>query len=136
ELRHRARPAMSQDQRQGIRLGRQDVQEVHVGPIDSGGELREAVQLRLVPPPVVAVAPVGGQLLQVAHRHTAGPVTAGQLAGPAGTGEAVAQVVEIRFRYLDLERPDLGAGTIGAGHRVVPSSYGWRNPEPYDNMLS
>jgi len=45
--------------------------------------------------PVVAVGPVGGQLLEVAERHPAGPADAGQLVGPAGAVQAVAQVVQV-----------------------------------------
>ena len=43
ELDHRAGPAVAEDQREGVRLGRADVQEVDVLAVDLGGELRVLV---------------------------------------------------------------------------------------------
>jgi hypothetical protein len=40
ELHDRAGPAVGQEQRQGVGFGGADVQEVEVGPVDGGGELR------------------------------------------------------------------------------------------------
>jgi hypothetical protein len=49
----RARPAVVDDQRQGVFMLGADVQEVVVEPVDLGHELRERVQLGLAPAPVV-----------------------------------------------------------------------------------
>jgi hypothetical protein len=78
---------VGQYQRQRVRLGRANVQEVDVLPVDLGGELRVLVQLTLVDAPVVAITPVLGQPLEVAHRHPAAPADIGQVRGPSGPGE-------------------------------------------------
>jgi hypothetical protein len=80
------------------------VQEVHVEPVDRRGELRERVQLRLPRPPVEAAAPVVGQLAQLLDRHAPAPAVAGQLGRPPGTGQTVAQVVEVGVGDVDPER--------------------------------
>jgi hypothetical protein len=91
------------------------VDEVHVGAVDRRGELRELVEPRLVPPPVVGGAPVLGQLPQVGERHAVAPADARQLVGPAGAGEAVPQIVQVGLWDVDAEGPDLGVG--GGCHR-------------------
>jgi hypothetical protein len=77
ELGDGAWPAVSDDQRQCIGLGRADVQEVDVLPVDGGGELGEPVEPGFLGAPVVGAAPVLGQLSQVLE---------GDAAAPAGTG--------------------------------------------------
>ena len=72
--------------------------------------------------PVVARPPVLGQLLQVVERHAAAPADAGQLVGPAGAGEPIAQVVEVGLGDVDPERPDLGARAAGLTHAPAPSA--------------
>ena len=86
---------MGEDQGQGVGLGGADVQEVDGGPVDGGGELRVLVEPGFLLAPVVAVGPVGGQLLEVTERHPASPADAGQLVGPAGAVQAFAQVVQV-----------------------------------------
>ena len=86
-------------------------------PVDRGGELRELVEPSLVSAPVIAGAPVRGQLLQVPQRHPPAPADAGQLVGPAGAGQAVAQVVQVGLGDGDPEGPDRGVGAAGAGRR-------------------
>jgi hypothetical protein len=54
----RAWPPVRDDQRQGVVVRRLRVDEVDVQPIDFGLELRERVQPRLAPSPVVIVQPV------------------------------------------------------------------------------
>src|SRR5437016_13129522 len=46
---------------------------MNVGAVDRRRELRDLVESRLVPAPVVGGTPVVGQLFQVGQRHTAGP---------------------------------------------------------------
>jgi hypothetical protein len=133
ELHHRAGPAVGEDQRQRVRLRGPNMQEVHAGTVDGGGELRVLVELGLVLAPVVAVAPVGGELLEVAERHAAAPADVGQLVGPAGTVQPLAQVVQVGLGDVDPERPDLGVG----GHRRGSFLLGeWRTPEQFDSILS
>jgi hypothetical protein len=116
ELRDRARPAVGDDQGQRRGLRRADVQKVDAGAVDGGQELGEPVEPCLVGAPVVAVAPVAGQLLEVAERHPVRPAGAGQLIGPAGPGQAVPEVVERGVGDVAPEGLDLGHGTVGRGH--------------------
>jgi hypothetical protein len=44
QLDHRAGPAVGDEQRQRVRVGRLDVEEVDVDPVDLGRELRQRVQ--------------------------------------------------------------------------------------------
>src|SRR5579871_4748212 len=87
ELDDRARPAMRQDQRECAGFRGTDVQEMDVRAIDGGRELRERVQPRLLGTPVVAAAPVGGQLLHIVQRDAILPTNAGQFIRPAGAGQ-------------------------------------------------
>jgi len=114
EFGDRAGEAVRDQQRLAARLAGPDVQEVDVLAVDLGGELWVGVELRLGGVPVVAGAPVLGQLLQVAQRYTAGPSHAGQLAGPVGTGQPVVQVVDVGLGDLDAE------GLDGFAHRGAP----------------
>ncbi len=116
ELGEGAGPAVGQDQRQGVRLGRPDVQEVHVRAVDLGGELRELVQPGLVRPPVVTVAPVRGQALDDLDGHPVRPGLARGVGGPAGAREALAQVVQVTLGDLDAEGADLLVRGHGHGH--------------------
>ena len=73
ELDERARPAVDEQQRGRVRLGRPDVQEVDRLAVDLGGELRVLVQPASCLAPVVAVDPVGGEALEVVDGDAAGP---------------------------------------------------------------
>ena len=106
ELGDRAREAVRDQQRLRVRPVGPDVQEVDALAVDLGDELGVLVELRLLGAPVVPGAPVLGELLQVAQRYPAGPLDAGQLAGPAGVGEPVVQVVEVGLGDLDAEGLD------------------------------
>ena len=145
ELGDRARVPVGDDEGQRVRLGRTDVQEVDDLTVDHGGELGEPVEPRFVRSPVVVGAPVLGQLLQVSERHAPAPSHARQLVGPAGAGEPVPQVIEVRLGDVDPEGPDLGVGAFGTGHLLVSlllsrsrssSSGGSDRRLPYDRMLS
>src|SRR4029453_17993467 len=115
ELHDRAGPAVGEEQRQGVGFGGADVEEVDVLPVDGGDELGEPVEPGLLLAPVVAVGPVGGQRFQVAARPPAGPADPGQLVGPAGAVQPLAQVVQVGLGDVDPERPDLGARGVGGG---------------------
>ena len=108
ELHDRARPAVQEQQRGGVRLGGAHVQEVQLGAVDRGDELGIGVERRLVRPPVVLLGPVGGEFAQVGGGDAALPAGAGQVAGPAGPGQPLAEVVEVGLRDADAVRPDGG----------------------------
>jgi hypothetical protein len=61
----RTRPTVRDYHRQRIFVTRTDVDEVNVQPIDVRRELRQGIQLRFYLAPVVAVAPVLNQPLQL-----------------------------------------------------------------------
>src|SRR6266699_3635260 len=120
ELHDRAGPAVQQQERPGVRLGRAHVQEVHGGPVDRGDELGIGVELRLLGAPVVFGRPVRGEFPQVAGRDAAAPAGAGQVAGPPGPDQPLAEVVDVSLRDADPVRPDTGgrAGLLGRGVSV------------------
>src|SRR4029453_19074773 len=118
-------------------------QEVDDLTVDHGGELGELIEPRLVRSPVIAGAPVLGELTQIPERHAAAPPHAWQLVGPAGTDKADPQVIDIGFGDLDPEGPDLGVGGFGTGHAGLPSALwspcvaaGNDRGSPYDSLLS
>ena len=103
ELDDRARPAVGEHERERAGVRRRRVEHLDaeaVGRADVGHEaqLLEAVQLGLDPAPVVAVGPVGAQLLDVGERDALRPVVDGLPLRPAGAGEPLAQVVEVGLR--------------------------------------
>jgi hypothetical protein len=114
ELGHGAREAVRDQQRLRVGLVGSDVQAVDALAVDLGSELWVLVEPRLLGTPVVLRTPVFGELLQMAQRYAAGPPHAGQLAGPAGVGEPVVQVVEVGLGDLDAEGPNAVA------HRTSP----------------
>jgi hypothetical protein len=71
------------------------VQEVDALAVDLGAELRELVQLGLVPPPVVTMAPALGEFAYAGQRDAVVPAGTRQFVGPAGAVEAIGQVVEV-----------------------------------------
>src|SRR5215211_1437402 len=115
-------PAVGQDQREGVGLGRAEVREVDGLAVDGGGELRDLVELGLPGPPVVVVAPVVDQVLDIAEGDAVVPaggdraglgtagVQRGELVGPAGPGQPLGQIIQIGLRDLDPKRPDGGIG--------------------------
>ena len=58
------------------------MQEMNALTVDLGDELRVPVEQRLLAAPVISVAPIPGQVLEVAHRDALGPRIAGQLIRP------------------------------------------------------
>src|SRR6266567_6099304 len=75
KLDERAWPAMAQQQRNGMRLRRPDMQKMHLSPVDFRDELRVTVQPRLRSPPVILLTPVPHKLPKVAKGHA--PLPAG-----------------------------------------------------------
>ena len=111
---------MGDQQRLGVGLAGSDVQEMDALPVDLGDELGVGVEPRLCGAPVVLRAPVLGKFLQIAKRYAAGPPSARQLAGPAGAGEPVVQVVEVRLADLDAEKLNVFAYLFSSSAGLVP----------------
>jgi hypothetical protein len=84
----RAGPAMVDDERQCAVMWRADVKEVDVEPIDLGHELRQGVQSRLDPTPVVVGGPVARECLHWRQRHALGRIRDGLLFRPRCRGDA------------------------------------------------
>ena len=90
-----------------------DVDEVDAEPVELGAELRQRVQMPLLLPPVVAVAPVRGQLLHIGQIRPHRPARAVDLVRPPRRVEPRAQVVENGVVDVNLERLGRG-GHVGA----------------------
>ena len=120
QLDDRAGPAVGHDQRQCVLVPRPDVDEVDLDAVDLGGELRQGVQPRLAPAPVVLARPVAGELQQHRPLHPLRSVGHELLGGPARRLDAAAQVVDLRFGNLDLE--GRGRGVDGGGHDASVSA--------------
>jgi hypothetical protein len=89
---------------------------VHPLAVDLGGELRELVEPPLVRAPVVAAAPVRGELAEVAGCDAVVPAGAGQLVGPAGRVQPAVQLVQVRLGDGDPEGLDaIGHASIVGG---------------------
>lgn len=86
------------------------MEEVDVLAVDLGGELGVVVEVFLVGAPVVVVAPVVGEFLEVGARDAVLPVGAGELVWPAGVVEAVVEVVEVGLGDGEVEGLDVGHG--------------------------
>jgi hypothetical protein len=70
ELDHRAWPAVGKDERERIRARRTGVQEVNAQALDLGPELPDLFEPCRATAPVVAVAPICAQLLQLGEGYT------------------------------------------------------------------
>ena len=95
ELEHRAGPAVGDDHRQGVFMGRADVLEVDVEAVDGREEVGPGVDGGLAASPVVVAGPVLAHLSQVRQGDALGPVVDDFGLGPAGEGQPVAQVVDL-----------------------------------------
>ena len=112
QLDDRAGPAVRHDQRQRVLVPRPHVDEVDAGAVDLGRELRQRVQPRLAPAPVVVGRPVARQRLQRRQLHALRPICDQLLAGPAHRVDAAPKVGDRFFGHVDLEGTDFGV----AGH--------------------
>ena len=75
-----------------------------VHPVDLGLELRQRVQPRLAPAPVVIIHPVLGERPNRRQLHPLRPIGDELLAGPARRGDAAPQLAELLVRDLDSKR--------------------------------
>ncbi len=104
ELEKRSRPAVDQDDRHRVGRARSPVHEVDVEAVNPGLELRQLVEAALLRPPVVAIAPVGGQLPEIREVGAVVPARARQLIGKPGLCQALLEIAQDRVRHLNLER--------------------------------
>src|SRR5215469_18142277 len=127
----RTGPAVRDDQWQRVLVARLDVDEVDIEPVELGDELRQRVQLRLAPAPVVAGAPVGNQGLDRRQLHALRPICDEFPAGPARGRDALLKVSQVLIRHMYLEWAEGGirnghASLLSAGVQpllLVPSHY-------------
>jgi hypothetical protein len=105
---------MRHDQRQRILMPRPDVDEVNLDPVDLGCELRQRVQSCLAPAPVVLGRPVAGERLQRRQLHALGAVCNELFRRPTRRLDPAAQLSELLFGNLDLERTYVGGGLRGS----------------------
>ena len=95
KLHHRARPSVGQDQRQGVCLGRGDVDRVNVGAADGGRDLVERVETSVKATEVVSVCPVRAQVTQVGLRNALFPAVDGLRVWPACVPQSSPEVLDI-----------------------------------------
>jgi hypothetical protein len=112
----RAGPAVVDDERQRVLVLRADVDEMNAEPVDLGCELRQGVQLRLAPAPVVVGCPVAREFLHGRERHALRLICDGFLLGPLRGRDAPAKIGEFLFRNVDVEGVYPGGGLGGATH--------------------
>ena len=78
--------------------------EVDRHPVDLGAELRISIHRVFVLAPVVALDPVGDQLLEVVGVGAVMPAFVCEVVGPARELEARLQIVEHFIGYIDAKR--------------------------------
>ena len=103
-LPERPGPTVREDQRLGIGTLAAHVDEVDRHAVDLGAELRIGVDCAFVLAPVVAVDPVGHQLLEVGGVGAVLPAFVGEVVGPARALEARLQIAEHFIGYIDAKR--------------------------------
>src|SRR4029079_10176100 len=113
----RARPSVSDDDRQRVLVFRAHVNEMNVEAIYLGDELWECVQFRLERSPVVLAGPVAREILKWGERHALRVVRDGLLLRPPRCGNPPTHLGELLVRKVNAERTD--------GFAV-----GWRAPRP------
>ena len=107
QLDDRAGPPVGDDDRQRVLVFRADVDEVDVQPVDLGHEVRQGVQLRLAPAPVVLRRPVAREFVHHRQLHALRMIRDELLVGPAGGRDARTQRLQFRLGGdRDRERPD------------------------------
>ncbi len=95
----RARPAMTQHDGQSMRLGRPNVQSVHLAAVDGGHELWIRVDLRLEGAPVKRRLPVGDKRFQLIQRSPERPrLLTGQPRRPPGSRQSLPKVKDLLVR--------------------------------------
>src|SRR5205823_12330715 len=129
ELDDGARPAVREEERQGLSAHARLVDEVKLDPADLDGELAKAVQPGLVHAPLVLRPPVLDQLPHVSEARAVAPAGLRRLVGPADALEPGAEVREHRVGHLDRERSwrhlALSAPCFAASTQACQASGWW-----------
>jgi hypothetical protein len=103
----RAGPSVRNDERHRLVMLGSGVNEVNVQPIDLGDELRKGVQSGLYLAPVVFGRPISRERLRRRQLHALRCIRDRFPFGPLGRLDAPAQVRELRFRNVHLERTNI-----------------------------
>jgi hypothetical protein len=103
ELHQAARVPVGHDQREGVGLGGAHVREMDRLAVDGRDVLGQLIEPGFGGAPVEAVPPVLGQRFQVGDGHAPLPAAGRELLEPAGTGQTLAQVVELSLGDFDAE---------------------------------
>src|SRR6266699_5785492 len=101
-LKEGARPAMRDKQRDGARSFAFDMDKVQTEAVNGGPELWKTVQQAFLCAPVIGIAPVGNQLLEIVQVRPIVPASTGYLVRPAGALQALLQIAENVI--IDLDR--------------------------------
>ena len=80
--------------------------EMDVQPVDLSDEVRQCVQPRFAPPPVVVGRPIVRELLHESQLHALGAVIDQLTFRPSGRLDAPLQVGEVLVGGVEAERPD------------------------------
>ena len=112
----RARPAVGDDQREGVVVRRADVDEVDVDAIDLGHEVRQGREALLERAPVVLGGPVASERLDRVQAHTLGRIRFP--VGPPGRFDASTEVCELLVRDAEGELADGIRAGRGASRRM------------------
>ena len=115
-LDRRARPPVQEQQRQRAGIVRLLMDEMDVEAADVRLELAEAIQAPLLRAPVVAVAPVGHQRLDVIEVRPVVPAGVGEFIGETGALQPALEVAQDGVRHLNPERHNRG---------IVPARSRW-----------
>ena len=106
ELDERAWPSVGEQERHRVGVGRAYVDEVHVQPVDRGGEVIELVEAAFLGAPVEAVLPVGKQVLQIGAIGAVLPGLTRPRVREARAREPLPQVRQRGVGHRDTERPN------------------------------
>src|SRR5258708_4135694 len=107
EFDDRARPAMGDDQRQRLRMGRTNVEEMNVEPVDFSRELRKAIEQRLAAAPIIRFSPIAADLLDPFQRRALAPVVDQFGFRPSGPAQSRSEIVEHIVADRDAKRLDV-----------------------------
>ena len=120
----RARPSVSDDDRQCIFMLRTHVNEMNVQSVDLGNEIRQGIQPRLARAPVIFRPPIARDLLERRKLKSLRCIRDRFLFRPLGGVDALAQIIKLRVRKLHLKWPNdsfVATQLFGSGiHGLTP----------------
>jgi hypothetical protein len=118
-----ARPAVGDDDGQGILVFRAHVNEVDVEPVDLGDEVGRRIDARLDLAPVIFGGPVLCELPDRGERHALREIRDRFALGQTRRRDAAAQLRQLRLRNVDTKRSNrrVARGFVA----LSPCSGGW-----------